>query len=446
MLVEFAGQSASDPDNGWANTARLLNCYREPVGDGNHVLKCVPGVNQFGDIKPGFSRASAEVDGLLYLVQNGFLWRVESNGNAGTLGAIPDSENTTISGNNGAVTIAAGGRYFVYENSTLTEPALGAFSHAEDVTFFGQLTVIIENRRQVQWSDVADPTSFPGLNFATTESRDDNNLRVLPVGSSLWFFKERSIERWQQNGGAIEAIPGSTIETGLKGRNLLTPTPNGCFFVGNDNKAYVVQGGGLRPVSTVAVETSIAQETPISCEYYQDEGHEVCVITYQNRPAWCFDISTGEWHERPDFFIRNSCQAYGNFFVGRDAAGLYRVERNFDTFTFGDTIICTAVGRTVEAGGDWFTVAKMHLHASVGTIQRDNTPPIETEAKLALRVSKDKGQTFGPRRERSLGQIGQYDRQMVWRTLGRMKQFTPEISWSEPGEVTISSKCNLEIT
>lgn len=445
MQIEFAGQSAADPDNGWANTTRLLNCYREPVGDGNYVVKPVPGVRRFGDPLDGFSRASAEVDGVLYLVQNGALRRVESNGVSGPLGAVPDSPDTTISGNNGAVTVATDGRYFVYKDGSFSEPALGAFSYAADVTFFGQLTVIIENKRRVQWSEVADPLTFDGLSFATTESRDDNNLRVLPVGSSLWIFKETSIERWQQNGADIQAIPGSTIETGLKERNLLTPTPNGCFFIGNDNKAYIAQGG-LQPVSTVAVETSIVSEDPVTCEYYQDEGHEICVISFADRPAWCFDISTGEWHERPDFFIRNSASAYGRFLVGRDADGLYELTDTTSDFGEGVSLTCTMIGRTIEAGGNWFTVAKMHLHASVGTIQRDDTPPIETEAKLALEVSKDKGKTYGPRKERSLGQIGEYDRQMVWRSLGRMKQFTPKISWSEPADVVISSKSEVTLS
>ncbi|MEL7231018.1 MAG: hypothetical protein AAGJ85_00735, partial [Pseudomonadota bacterium] len=160
---------------------------------------------------------------------------------------------------------------------------------------------------------------------------------------------------------------------------------------------------------------------------------------------WCFDISTGEWHERPDFFVRNSCQAYGKFFVGRDAFGLYEITRNNRGLNLLQ-LTSTMIGRTIEAGGEWFTVAKMHLHGSVGTIQRDDTPPIETEAKLALEVSRDKGKTFGPRKERSLGQIGEYDRQMVWRSLGRMKQFTPKISWSEPDDVTISSRAEVTLS
>lgn len=442
-VIEFAGPSSADPDNGWANTARLLNCYREPVGDGNFVVKPVPGLDLFSENTDGLFRAMEKVDGTLYVVQGGKLFEVDDEGSQTELGDIPDSEDTSISGNNGKVTISAAGRYLVWDGEDLTEPETGAFSYFQDVTFFGQLTVLIENARRVQWSDVADPTTLDGLSFATTESRDDNNLRVMPIGAALWIFKETSIERWQQNGADIQAIPGSTIDTGLLSRNLLAPTPNGAFFVGNDGKPYLVQSGSLNPLPSVAVETSIASEDPISCQYYQDEGREVCVITFTSRPAWCFDLTTGEWHERPDFFIKGSAKAYGKWFVGRDALGVYEVGSYWTDFDPDYNLVCQMIGRTIENGGEWFTVSKTHLHASVGTIRRDDSTSTETEAKVALRYSTDKGFTWSSRKERSLGAIGQYDRQISWRTLGRFKQFTPQITWSEPAEVTISSKMNV---
>lgn len=471
MRFEFFGQSAQDSDNEWANTARLLNCYRESVGDGEVVLKPVPGVEVFRPFGDGFCRALASVQGLLFNAQNGFLQGIDADGSRPILEEIPDSPITTISGNNQYVTVVAAGRYFVLPldgGGPISEPETGAFDNFADVTFFGQLTVLIEDGRRVQWSGVADPLTLDGLAFATTEGRDDKNLRVLPIGPTLWIFKETCIERWQQNGANIEPIVGGLIEPGLLSRNLLVETPNGCFFVGSDNKAYIAQGG-LRPISTIAVETSIANENPLSCVYYQDEGHEVCVISFEDRPSWCFDISTGEWHERPDFFVKSSAQAFGKFFVNRDGAGVFEVGNGHNDFS--GQMTCRAIGRTIDNGGARFTVSRFQVRARVGRISRSEDLPLSAAvqandgalqgaagaveathaiperdvAKIALRVSRATGTAFGPYKPRSLGNIGEYDQQLVWRALGRMKQFTPELSWSEGADVTVSAKAMVEL-
>ncbi len=66
--VEFFGQSSRDSDNLAANSARLVNCYREPVASGGRsaaIVKSVPGLATFCDIPAVFSRALAEIEGQL---------------------------------------------------------------------------------------------------------------------------------------------------------------------------------------------------------------------------------------------------------------------------------------------------------------------------------------------------------------------------------------------
>jgi hypothetical protein len=476
MRFEFGGQSASDPDNTYANTARLLNCYREFTGDGEVVVKSAPGVEAFSQPVGVFSRATARVDGMIYTAHGGTLYSVSSDGAAEPLGAVPNDATTSISGNNGNVTVVAGGRYFVWDGATLSEPNKdedqAAFNAFADVTFFGQLTVLIEkDGDRVQWSDVANPKTLDGLSFATTEARDDKSLRALPIAGSLWIFKETSIERWQQSGADIRAIAGSTVDTGLKGRNLLTPTPTGCFFIGSDGKAYLVRGGSVAPVSTIAVETSLSKQEPMACVYYRDEGHEVCVITFDDRAAWCYDISTGEWHERPDFNVKTSVQAYGASFVTTDVNGIFKMSRNQRDFT--GPLISRMVGRTIRNAGKWFTVSEFRTPCRVGRTSLDETnieaagllandgllQTGETEgldvataiqdrlaATVTLRTSRDSAHRWSAPKARSLGFVGEYDQQVVWRSLGRFKQFTPELSWSEDSDFTVSAKVDLELT
>lgn len=433
MKIEFVGQSARDSDSTWSNSSRLLNFYREPVGDSKIILKSVLGTEAFATVTGATCRAAEAVAGNLYVAQGSRLWRVTPAGVVTDLGPIADGP-TTISSNNGQVTVTAGGNYYLWDGSTLSEPTAGAFSEFGSVTFLGQLTVLTElNGRRVQWSDVADPDTLDGLNFATTETRDDNNLRALPIAGGIWFFKEQSIERWYQDGSDLAAVPGGTIDTGLAGVDLITSLPDGAFFVGRDGKVYLVRGGQMQPVSTVPVETSVAYEDPLRCFYYQDEGHEICVIQFADRPSWCFDISTREWHERTegnnlDQWTAQTCVQFNGGFYAFAPQGIYRLTRNNVDAT--GPLIRRAVGRTFGGEGR-FKINLLKFNATVG---RSEVPVL-----MELRMSRDEGNTWGLPIIRDLGALGGYGREITYRQLGQYRQATAEVTISNAREVTLDS-------
>ncbi|MDZ7824697.1 MAG: hypothetical protein U5K75_12145 [Ahrensia sp.] len=440
MEVEFVGQSSRDSDNGWANTSRLINCYRERSGDGQSVIKSVLGLVPVSSIPSTFCRAMATINGVLYIAQGGKLYSLASNGMVSSLGVIKDSPYTSISGNNGKITIVADNDYYVLNNLVLSTPATGAFSEFGSVTFYKQLTVLTEaNGRRIQWSAVANPLSLNGLDFASAESRDDKIIRALPIAGSLWVFKETSIERWAVNSsGDLQSIVGSEVGNGLKSFRLITEFPNGAAFVGDDNKVRIAPG--MQVVSTPAVETSIVQDKPDSVFYYQDEGHEFIVLTFSDRPAWVFDLFSGEWHERATgkdgpWAIKASSNAYGNFYAcGDDGELQYFARTNADASI---PLIRTAIGRTIENEGSDFKVINFQIRANVGR-------STSVEPFIDLLVSKDRGKTWVDPRPRSAGKVGQYKTRIKWLALGRFKQFTPQISWADPVDINIGSVAFME--
>ena len=74
-MIEFVGQSRQDSDNIGAAPARLLNLYRERVGD-RMVLKGYPGQVSFCDLNDILGRAIAEVGGSLFAVSGGALYEI----------------------------------------------------------------------------------------------------------------------------------------------------------------------------------------------------------------------------------------------------------------------------------------------------------------------------------------------------------------------------------
>lgn len=437
MLLEFVGQSVRDSDNEAADTGRLVNCYRSPLSDGRFAIRSVPGMVDVAVLEGAMFRAFGTINGRLYAAHGGKLFEFTGGGSASYLADIPDDVETTISGNNGDVTIVAAGRYFVWDGSALTEPTPGAFSSFGSVEVLNQQTIMTERGgRRIQWSALLDPDTLPGIAFATTESRDDLNIRAMTFGPELWIFKQTSIERWAPAaGGGFRVLPGSTIDKGLKGFNLLCRLDTGGFFVGNDNKAYLAAAGGmLQRVSTPAVETSITQSNPIAAIYYQDEGHEFAAIIFAGREAWVYDLTTGEWHERGEgnggaWTARRAGRANGLFYVGNDFGQVSALSRvNHDN---GQPLIRRMVSKTL------FADARFRVSAATFRLRTGFT------GQVLLRTSRDRGFTWSAPKARDLGAVGKYETQVTWRNLGLFRNMTAELTVSDAVELPVESVADV---
>lgn len=472
-LVEFVGQSRKDTDFSQANTSRLVNCYREPLEEG-HQIKSVLGTAQLADLSTVFMRDMKEVGGNIYAVSGGALYKVEQYGNTTNLGAVDDGE-ATISGNNGKVTVAAGGTYYVWDGTTLSAPTGGAFSSVGSVEFLNQVTILTEmNGRRFMWTDVADPLTLDGLNVATAEGRDDNILRAVVINGFLWLFKERSIEIWYATATGYSRVNGGIIDRGLKAFGLVTTFEGGAFFIGDDGVAYMTNGTGLQPVSFPSVETDLTQGSPRRCFYYEDEGHKLCVIQFSDRMAWVYDLSTGEWHNRASgtslnpWRVVSSVKAWGHWHVGSDSGQVLRFLRiNTD---YDGPLVRKMVSRTLRSG-EYQTISRFELFGRVGEadvggdvayvlggidyvltdsdglalfyslIEGDIRQPA-----LFIRVSRDSGKTWSNEKWRTFGEIGDYDARLIWRGLGRARQFTVEVTISDPVDLPIKSKAIVEVS
>ena len=472
-LVEFVGQSRKDADFSQANTSRLVNCYREPLEEG-HQIKSVLGTAQLASISAVFMRDMAEIGGNIYAACGGGLYKVEQYGTVTSLGAIEDGDST-VSGNNGKVTVAAGGTYYVWNGSSLSSPTGGAFDSVGSVEFLGQDTILTElGGRRFMWSDVADPTSLDGLNVATAEGRDDDILRGVVINGFLWLLKEKSTEIWYQTGAGYARVNGGIIDRGLKSFGLVTKFSGGAFLVGDDGIAYITNGSGLQPVSTPPVETDIIQGQARRCFYYEDEGHKFCVIQFSDRASWVYDLSTGEWHNRASgtdhmpWRVVSAVKAWGYWHVGSDLGKVLRLLR-INTDADGP-LVRKMVSRTLRTG-EYQTLSRLELFGRIGEVETGGGVTyilggtdfvlmdtdglelfhslIEGEARppaLFVRVSRDGGKTWSNEKWRNFGEIGDYDARLIWRSLGRARQTTVEVTIADPVELPIKSQALLEVS
>lgn len=457
MKFEFAGQSAVDGDNRAANTSRLINCYRESVGDGQVVLKSALGMTSARDVtsdamaNPKYTpaetrtiRALAFTRSLIadtWVILDNTLWGATLRAGWSNFGTVASGFNAGISANNGTLGIVAGEKYYTYTTGSgtgLTQPATGAFSKFGSIDFLGQLTILTESDgRRIQWSDLADATTLGGLNFATAESTDDNIVRGITLGSRYVVFKETVIETWYQQGDGLVPMAGSTIETGLLAHDLVTKFPNGLFFVGDDSVAYIMGAGGVQRVSNTAVEGSIARDTLDTVFYFEDEGHKFCVIRFTDRPAWVYDITTQDWWERAEGvdkpwrvrFATQDTVGTDLTVMGGDFDYIFTLERTNSDFEF--PLIRTAISRTFVQEGKLFRIPQVELMGRVGYGAKN--------PQIVMEMSSDGGASWRFQRQQGFGLTGDHEKRIVFRALGQYRRATMKLTVSDPEEVTINT-------
>ncbi len=448
----FFTQAARDGTTVAASSEELVNVYPEQApGDARTriSLRSVLSESVFADTGAPIVRAAEVANAKYYLVASGDLYEIGSDGTTYNRGAVGNSLETSISGNNGNVCVVANGDYSVWDGASLTTPTPGAFSSFGSVEFSDYDTILTElNGRRFQWSDTADPTTLDALNFATAEARDGNILRAMVNQAQLFLMTEACVEVWRTTGvsGASRYRRLTVIDQGrgLAGYHLVCKGAFGIFFIGNDGVAYILSGSGIMPVSTPAVQTDIQEGNATAVYYYEDRGHKFCVIRFSGRPAWVYDLTTQLWHrrqtgvERGSWGIQRMALAYGKW-LGADDDGIV-VELTRSNSDRGQPLLRLMRGKPIYMAGEKFSVAEFEALCSVGESN------LGREAQLMLRWSRNGGQTWVGTKTASIGDLGDYDAQARFYALGRGESFTPEVSCAETTDVVFYSDANVRIT
>lgn len=448
MRLEFVGQTARDSDFPTGGTSRLINGYREPMVPGGrapHVLRAVPGMQEFANLPTVFARAATTWNNRLAVVAGNRLWTIDADGvvvNAGLVEAADDI--VALDQSTGILCVAANRKYWNWNGTTLTNPTTGAVTSVAGVTYLGGYVIVSQfGGRVFAWSDLATPGTFNGLSFASAEITPEPIIRAIAFKDALYVFKASGYERWGVTGGAgadaFARIEGAQGEPGLLGFNLITTFPNGMAWVGSDGRVHVL---GVGPISTPPLEVEIAAETPRSMFFYEQRGHGLICLTYANRPARCYDVATGEWHERDqngDGWSANATAKLAGSWYAATNSG--KVAKLFDGCTdFGAPMVRRFVSNTIEVD-ERFSIAKIEAFPRpAGDVQGDGTP-----AKVTLRTSRDAGMTWGSDKDRPVGAAGQWDQRLTWRNLGQFRKATVELSVSGPTDIPLLSTLDVEM-
>ena len=394
-----------------------------------------------------FQRALLSTADYIYSTAGGALYQVEANGTATSLGAIADGEST-ISTNGSNVVITGNGTYYVWDGTTLSAPTTGPFTSIGSCDFLNQYTLYTEkDGRRHGWSDVADPKTLPGLNFATAEGRNDKILRGMVINGRWVLFKEESRETWyhtnQTGASAFSLVPGAVKDTGLKGFDLVCKADEKAFFEGDDDVVRMTDGLNDKVVSTPQVSSVLETSTADHCFYYEDQGSKFCVIRFSDRPSLVFDLATGEWHERADGVdlypsgAVDSVKYQENWYVGTQLGKIEKLSR-------GNVDVIGPLKRVIVTPS--FTMPARKTVASIEIFGRMGHNDIGRDVQVMMRISRAGAQTWSLEKWRSWGGLGDYQRVVKWRRQGQARKVAFEFSMTDPADVPIDSDFIVEMT
>jgi len=455
----YVARSVNAADN------RMVNIFPEIVPEGGKepaFLQRAPGLRQLVQLPTGPVRGLWTYGGYAYAVSGTKLYQIDSNWAYVEKGTVAGTAPVNMSDNGIQLFIAAGANGYIYNANT------GVFAQITDPDFYGAVGVgfldgyFVYNQPNSQkfWvTSLYDGTSVDPLDFASAEGSPDDLVTLIVDHREVWLFGTTSVEVWYNAGlpdFPLARIEGAFNEIGCQAPYSVAKLDNALFWLGRDARGngivYRSKGyTGVR-VSTHAVEWQIQQYTTLAdavAYTYQQDGHAFYVLNFPTaNTTWVYDVSTEVWHERAGWennqFTRHRGQNQMNFadeiVIGDYVAGiLYAYDMN--VYSEADTIQkWLRSWRALPTGQNDLKRTTQHslqldCESGVGLVTGQGSNP-----QVMLRWSDDGGRTWSNEHWKSMGQIGQYGKRVIWRRLGmttRIRDRVYEVSGTDPVKIAI---------
>lgn len=274
-------------------------------------------------------------------------------------------------------------------------------------------------------SAIDNANSLDALQFASATGSPDDLVAVIVDHREAWFFGASSVEVWQDSGGTFPLArnEGAFIQTGCMAAFTAARLDNSIFWLGQNEQGagqvFRAQGFQGMRVSTMAVEQAIqgaiaaGADITQACAYaYQHNGHAFyCLQVPGLDTTWCYDVASGQWHERAELVAGDYDQhrgdyhayAYGKHIIGgQDAEILYAYDVDANT-NAGDVLVRDRVS-------PHFASPQLN-RISFGAFELDCTVGKgiagQAQATVMLRYSNDGGVSWGSWRYATLGAVGE---------------------------------------
>jgi hypothetical protein len=306
------GENADDSKDYSAQTNPNFIPERGPEGARSPwMLRQGPGLFDCGEIGAGPHRAARDCEGVLLIVSGTALYHVRANRSAQNVGTIPGTSRCKIAHNavdEALIVNGTDGYLYNWQTGVFAKVTDTSFRGGADVTYIGHyFATLMANRSGWQHSDLEDGSEWSGLDTYDSEADPDALVGLIADHGQLLVFNKTTGE-WFANEplSANEAFQNtrSVIPRGCAATHSICKLDGTVFWL--DNLGNVCKlAGQTQPqvISTPAIAQAIARCT-LSTAFaytYEDRGHAIYYLTFQDGATWGYDVSTGLWHRRQSY-------------------------------------------------------------------------------------------------------------------------------------------------
>jgi hypothetical protein len=376
----------------------------------------------------GIWRQDGTFGGDWFVVSGTELYLVDDvDGDAVLLGNVPGTGYCDFAGNEDKVVIVRDLFAYAYDGVSLSVIAMPDDLPVQTVAQIdGSFLIGIADSYRFYWMLPGESAPDP-LNFASAERFPDPIISIKILGDEIWFIGSDSDEVWQQTGdldAPYARIAGRAYTDGTLNRDTVASSDyNGypCLLWVNQYKEVVLAQGQPNKVSTEAVEEDLRTATNLRGWAFRRNRADFYVLTF-DQGTWVFNMSTPSWNKWDSFGypyfrghlgIQDGIIAYA---ADSDSANIYKLGQNAEDFGT-DPIISQASG-FVPWTGKQQPCFSVNVRADVGWAPSYDSP----DQWIALKWSDDYGFTWSEPMHLSMGEKGQYDTDISFRSLGLIKR------------------------
>lgn len=440
---------------------RRINCYLQPETDADRTkmsLVGFPGLTAFcTSIGANPSRGMWAVNTLstplLFTVNGNTLYSVN---NAAIITSI-----ATLNTSSGDVSMVDDGTFLVIVDGTkgyVYNMGTGTFTTISDGNFTttprtvtwqdNYFIVTASTGRQFQLSQITpsvDPTVWPAVQINFVGSGGGQIQNGIADHSVFIPFTDVTTEFWQDAGTPdfpYANIPGSTQEFGLKAPFSLCKYDNSVagLFTNKMGQVNVSRLAGFRlaKISSHDLDSTLNSYSNVSDTEsfgYNWNGDAKLQLGFPSAGAtWEFNGLSKTWSERQatdgtrywankyaSFLNRQLVSDYRN-------GNIYQLDTNNYTDN-GSSMPMEVWSKHIWNDDKYLTIPQLQVdvESGVGTTSGQGSNP-----QLMLEVSKDGGQTFTAVSWSSMGAIGKYTQRVIWRRLGRARDWVLKLRVTDP--------------
>ena len=348
--------------------------------------------------------------------------------------------------------------------STISDPT-GTFVGADFVRYLNTYFIFNKPGTPQFYSTESGSLTFNALYFANKSGYADPLAAIAVAQQQIWLIGTQTSEVWYDSGGSLSVsgaqFPFSQVEGAFINHGCVAPYSvavydSNVFWLSRDNagQAIVVMGQGnyqAQRISTHAIEYQIQQYASISDAVgyvYQNQGHVFYVLSFPCGDAtWVYDMASKLWHEWSSadvngFLHRHRC-ALGCYAYGQIVGGDYETGQIYKIDPKAYTDNGTPIQRIRSFPHMVADLKRVRFNRFVADIAvGTGNPAADTTTGAApyiyLRVSRDRGASFGTPLQQTLGSEGDFRKLVQWRRLGVARDAVFEVFWSAPVETALN--------